>query len=224
MPLEKKHVDKIREEIPKVALQIQKRFRDPDSGEDISFIGYKPQYIIEKLNDVWGHDGWDFIVLEKGECSKSVWVLIEIKVYNVAYFNDESHVDFPFKRHLMCIKQQFGHCSYNTGLPISEAYKGAATNALCKCASLLDIGNQAYKGLLTVDDIKANESPEKQFKESFKDLSALCKEYEIGANAFSTLTKTVLGKEINAKEAKDLLSAEEVAQLIKHVKIKKSPF
>ena len=224
MPLDKKSVELIREEIPKKALQAQKKFRDPDTGDEVIFIGYKPQYVIEKLNDVWGHEGWDFIVLQFGTETKSVWALVEIKVYNVAYFKDESHIDFPFKRHLMCIKQHFGHCSFNVGLPISEAYKGAVTNALCKCASLLDIGNQAYKGELTIDDVKTNESPAKQLKEGIKDLSALCKQYEIGSNSFTTLTKTVLGKEITAKDAKKDLSLEEIEQLIEHVKEKKSPF
>ena len=83
-------------------------------------------YVVERLNEVFGLNGWRVVnaVVENG---RMVVVKAALKVpkYNIH------------------IEQYGGNDNRDRG----DAYKGACTDALSKCASYLGIGMDVYKGL-----------------------------------------------------------------------------
>src|ERR1700728_3263078 len=83
-------------------------------------------YVVERLNDVFGLNGWhvDNEVVETG---RMVVVRATLSV----------------PRYAIAIEQFGGNDNPDRG----DAYKGACTDALSKCASYLGIGMEVYKGL-----------------------------------------------------------------------------
>jgi hypothetical protein len=83
-------------------------------------------YVVERLNDVFGLNGWhvDNEVVETGQM---VVVRATLSV----------------PRYAISIEQFGGNDNPDRG----DAYKGACTDALSKCASYLGIGMDVYKGL-----------------------------------------------------------------------------
>src|ERR1700722_12542257 len=83
-------------------------------------------YVVERLNDVFGLNGWrvDNAVVETGRMVV-VRATLAIPKYGIAI-------------------EQFGG---NDNPDRGDAYKGACTDALSKCASYLGIGMDVYKGL-----------------------------------------------------------------------------
>jgi hypothetical protein len=83
-------------------------------------------YVVERLNDVFGLNGWrvDNEILETGQMIV-VRATLSIPKYAIAI-------------------EQFGG---NDNPDRGDAYKGACTDALSKCASYLGIGMDVYKGL-----------------------------------------------------------------------------
>lgn len=214
MALDAKTIKLLKGSFPKEALQVYTKYTDAETGNDVSLVGFKPAYIIERLNEALGHDGWSYRVLEhwvsdKEDKHRTAWVLGELTVFNTS------------DRTILTVKNQFGHCNINRALPIGDALKGAATNALEKAASLMDIGHEAYKGLLEAP--KKELTNDEKFSIAIKELSAECKKYEINKENFVALTKNVLGKEVTSDNIKTL-TIEEVGKLTVHVKTKKSPF
>ena len=177
--LDKDLIDKIRADFPPESVQVKKGFKDAETGEQMYLTGYKPQYIFERMNDCFGHDGWEYEIVNSGIEGTNAWAKGRLTVH----FKDRS-----------VSKDQFGVGTYNKGTPLGDAFKSAATNALEKCASLLDIGHRAYKGLLPVpsDNVNKDDSDREKAKELLKKECVKCK---INAEAFETLKKTVLKKE-----------------------------
>jgi hypothetical protein len=83
-------------------------------------------YVVERLNEVFGFNGWhvDNEVVETG---RMVVVRATLSV----------------PRYAIAIEQFGGNDNPDRG----DAYKGACTDALSKCASYLGIGMDVYKGL-----------------------------------------------------------------------------
>ena len=83
-------------------------------------------YVVERLNDVFGLNGWhvDNEIVETGQMIV-VRATLSIPKYAIAI-------------------EQFGG---NDNPDRGDAYKGACTDALSKCASYLGIGMDVYKGL-----------------------------------------------------------------------------
>lgn len=83
-------------------------------------------YVVERLNEVFGLNGWR-VVNDVVETGRMVVVKAALKVpkYNIH------------------IEQYRGNDNPDRG----DAYKGACTDALSKCASYLGIGMHVYKGL-----------------------------------------------------------------------------
>lgn len=224
MPLAKKHIETLRQSFPDEAIQSVKKYRNPDTGEDIELLGFKPPYVIERLNDVFGHEGWNFEIIDKGiaEDNKSVWVYGRLTAYICHWIKDESHPEYPLRKIIMAIKEQFGVCGMNKFLPLGDAFKGASTNCLEKAASLFDIGHEAYKGKLTKPKVAL--TPDQELDEAFIALKEMCQNHSIDSTAFIALTKNVLSKEVEAKEARKKLNIEEVNKLIDHIAKTGSPF
>jgi hypothetical protein len=112
---------------------LKKKLREPLPAEAISPNPLKPGlsaikviYVVERLNDVFGLNGWrmDNEVVETGRMVV-VRATLAIPKYGIAI-------------------EQFGG---NDNPDRGDAYKGACTDALSKCASYLGIGMDVYKGL-----------------------------------------------------------------------------
>lgn len=86
----------------------------------------KSIYIVERLNKVFGVGRWDFdsSVVFEGDS----WVVIKGKLDILDYD--------------VVVPAQFGG---NNNSDVGDAYKGAVTDALNKCASYLEIGIDVYK-------------------------------------------------------------------------------
>jgi hypothetical protein len=87
-----------------------------------------PAFTVERLNDVFGEDGWTekYTVFEAHpDCSMII-----------------VRCDFAVPK-LKIQRQAFGG---NANEDRGDAYKGACTDALTKCASKLGIAHQVYKG------------------------------------------------------------------------------
>jgi len=216
--LSQEQIKLIREkDFPPESVQVKTSFKDPTTGKDTFLTGYKPQYIIERLNDVFGHDGWDYEIIEHGIEGGDAWTKGRLTIYNIEYIKDT--VDGPVVRQKITVKEQFGTGSYNKGTSLGDSFKSSATNALEKCASLVDIGHLAYKGLVDVPD--GNEKkPLMEIDKLKTELAKKCKELKIDKVAFVSFVKNVLKEE---KAAKDL-TKEELSILIEHLEKNKAPF
>ena len=83
-------------------------------------------YVVDRLNEVFGMNGWRFV----GEVVESGPMVVVKGSLKVAKYK-------------ICIEQYGGNDNSDRG----DAYKGACTDALSKCASYLGIGMDVYKGL-----------------------------------------------------------------------------
>jgi len=95
--------------------------------------GYKPQYVFDAVNEVLGPENWRYD-LEKEEIFDNqavVTVTLHIRVDG----------------EWLCKGSQKGQSQIVKG-NVGDALKGAVTDAIQKCMSLLSIGTDAYKGLL----------------------------------------------------------------------------
>src|ERR1700678_2255837 len=113
--------------------QLKPKLKEPLPTEAVSPNPLKPGlsaikviYVVERLNDVFGLNGWhmDNEVVETGR-KIVVRATLAIPKYGIAI-------------------EQFGG---NDNPDRGDAYKGACTDALSKCASYLGIGMDVYKGL-----------------------------------------------------------------------------
>lgn len=115
----------------KLAAPYETTFRDVRGGVELEYI--TGEQCISRLNEVLGVAGWSFTVKEHGLNAEAdeIWVLGEI----VANFGGT-----------LVIRQQFGsqkvRRSRANGNPIDIGFdlKGAATDAMKKCAMLLGVG------------------------------------------------------------------------------------
>jgi len=121
------------EDLPQLPEDLKVKLKEPLPREAVSpnpqkpgLSGIKVIYVVERLNDVFGLNGWhiDNEVVETGRMVV-VRARLTIPKYSIAI-------------------EQFGG---NDNPDRGDAYKGACTDALSKCASYLGIGMDVYKGL-----------------------------------------------------------------------------
>src|SRR6202049_1555546 len=121
------------EDLPQLPEDLKVKLKDPLPREAVSpnpqkpgLSGIKVIYVVERLNDVFGLNGWhiDNEIVETGRMVV-VRATLMIPKYSIAI-------------------EQFGG---NDNPERGDAYKGACTDALSKCASYLGIGMDVYKGL-----------------------------------------------------------------------------
>ena len=105
----------------------------------------KAQYIVERLNDVFGVGQWmaNYVTEFRGEVmtpsaegEKSIYSVIMACHLSAPGIETVTH---------------FGGASLKKGQDLNDIYKSAATDALTKCASQIGIGNDVFKGLVQVD-------------------------------------------------------------------------
>ncbi len=121
------------EDLPQLPEDLKVKLKEPLPREAVSPNPQKPGlsvikviYVVERLNDVFGLNGWhiDNEIVETGRMVV-VRATLTIPKYSIAI-------------------EQFGG---NDNPDRGDAYKGACTDALSKCASYLGIGMDVYKGL-----------------------------------------------------------------------------
>ena len=95
--------------------------------------GYKPQYVFDAVNSVLLPENWRYEVVSKEIYDNQV--VAEVKLF--LRVEDEWLCKGSQTGQMQIIKKNVG-----------DAYKGAITDALQKCFSLLSIGSDAYRGLL----------------------------------------------------------------------------
>ena len=95
--------------------------------------GYRPQYVFDSVNEVLGPENWRY-ELTREEIFENQAVA-EVRLFvrvDGDWLGKGSH-----KGQMQIVKGNVG-----------DAQKGAITDAIQKCMSLLSIGSDAYKGLL----------------------------------------------------------------------------
>ena len=95
--------------------------------------GFRPQYVFDSVNEVLGPENWRY-ELTKEEIFESQAVA-EVRLF--------VKIDGDW----MCKGSHKGQMQIVKG-NVGDAQKGAITDAIQKCMSLLSIGSDAYKGLL----------------------------------------------------------------------------
>ena len=114
------------------AVQEIKMMRDGQVIGQVRY-GYKPQYVFDAVNAVLLPENWRFEVVSKEIFDNQV--VAEVKLF--IRLADEWLCKGSQTGQMQIIKKNVG-----------DAMKGAITDALQKCLSLLSIGSDAYKGLL----------------------------------------------------------------------------
>jgi hypothetical protein len=115
----------------KLAAPFDSTFRDTRGGIELEYI--TGEQAVTRLNEVLGVSGWSFRVVEHGfnEEADEIWVLAELHAL----------IDG-----VPIVRQQFGSQkvkrSRSSGSPLDIGFdfKGATTDALKKCASLIGVG------------------------------------------------------------------------------------
>lgn len=103
-----------------------------------SSAGYRPQFIVDAMNEVFGWGGWGFVELsnEIAEGEKAALIVSQVRVFLKG-------VDFQ--------PSGWGQARITKG-DVGDARKGAQTDAIKKALSYFSIGNRAYRGLLKGED------------------------------------------------------------------------
>ncbi|MBA3006693.1 MAG: hypothetical protein KJ900_05265 [Proteobacteria bacterium] len=95
--------------------------------------GYKPQYVFDAVNQIIGPENWRYELIKEEIFENQA--VAEVKLFlktDAEWLCKGSH------------KGQMGIVRGNVG----DAQKGAITDAIQKCFSLISVGQDAYRGLL----------------------------------------------------------------------------
>lgn len=120
------------------------------------YIGYKPQYVIDACNDVFGIGGWGF-----DEVSSDITP------------GDKGLAITQVRVWLQGIESKpvgWGQSRVTKG-DIGDARKGAQTDAIKKGLSYFSIGNRAYKGLIVKPEQRNNRSDQNTRQQSTRSQS-----------------------------------------------------
>jgi len=83
------------------------------------------EQVVSRLTAVLGLDGWEFEIREHGRSGDTLWALGRLTVH------------LPTRT---VVREQFGECVTQRGMAEGDSLKGAATDALKKCATLVGVG------------------------------------------------------------------------------------
>lgn len=152
-------------------------------------IGYKPQYYVDRLNDLFPFD-WSFDIIKDhtgrymiDERDGYVGCFCEL----VLYSHDDKGNRFP-----MSYARQWGGVVIDGNISWPDAYKGAMSNALGKCCSYFGIGSEAYRGEIdgAITGVKKAD-PLATIKNEIKKVAA---EKGIKSKAFQKIAKLALDR------------------------------
>jgi hypothetical protein len=118
-----------------LAREFEHTFSDTRGGVNLTYI--TGEQATTRLNEVLGYDGWSFEIISSEVVEDEVLVLGELTVWSRGESDSNA---------LSVSRQQYGSQKIKrkrdsgTILDIGFDYKGAATDALKKCASLIGVG------------------------------------------------------------------------------------
>ena len=128
----------------KIDLDLHEKLKNPIDKEALKqhpsrsyLTTVKDQYVWDRLNDVFGVQGWynKTTVIETREVKNRIHVVVEVTLF----------ARTPDVGDLISRTTYGGNDNEDLG----DAYKGAVTDALSKCASMLYIATDVYKGIKT---------------------------------------------------------------------------
>ncbi len=131
-----KQVEEINAELRgfgRAAVQEIKMMKDGKVVGQVRY-GYKPQYVFDAVNKILLPENWRYEVVSKEIFDSQV--VAEVRLF--IRVNDTEWI---------CKGSQTGQMQIVKG-NVGDSYKGAITDAIQKCLSLLSIGTDAYRGLL----------------------------------------------------------------------------
>jgi hypothetical protein len=128
----------------RAAVQEIKMMKDGQVIGQIRY-GYKPQYVFDAVNSVLLPENWRYEVVSKEIFDNQV--VAEVRLF-IRVKDDE----------WICKGSQTGQMQIVKG-NVGDSYKGAITDAIQKCLSLLSIGTDAYRGLLGDVYLAGNRPP-----------------------------------------------------------------
>jgi hypothetical protein len=111
-----------------------------DSSRGFDLTSVKAQYVVERLNEVFGFMNWTHTG-EYKEVEDGVLFLGTLSVT----VNGKTNTQFA---------PGFSKDKKNLG----DAYKGAKTDSLSKSASMIGVANDVFKGLVSAKDVKAGKA------------------------------------------------------------------
>jgi len=130
--------------------------------------GIKPQYVIERLNEIFGPQRWMAREVNKSistskqpNNSKAPAEFVNMKIeLLIGYFKEwiNKETGEPNSNFIVMAKREgYGGCRIiNENL--ADATKGAETDAIKKAASKFDIAEEAYKGNISMDQARRGEA------------------------------------------------------------------
>lgn len=106
------------------------KIKQRPGGGGMTFDYVTPATVIDILNEAFDYQ-WDMRVFDSRREDSTVIVGIELKVQG--------------EDGALVVKQQFGCCEITRGLGVGEAFKGAASDALKKTATLFGVALELYQ-------------------------------------------------------------------------------
>lgn len=122
---------------PKAAYVADRSRMNTKTGRGIVLTSLKAQFVIERLNEVLGFMNWS----HGGE--------YQVQTDGSVIFQGALVVTINGKQNRF-FSAGFGSKKTNMG----DTYKSAKTDSLCKCASQIGVGNDAFKGLIDPDTLE----------------------------------------------------------------------
>ena len=129
-------IQSINERLRAIGIEAIQEIKMTDKGGNVIGqikYGFRPQYVFDSVNEVLGPENWRY-ELTKEEIFESQAVA-EVRLF--------VKIDGDW----LCKGSHKGQMQIVKG-NVGDAQKGAITDAIQKCMSLLSIGSDAYKGLL----------------------------------------------------------------------------
>lgn len=106
-------------------------------GKKVTYV--EGGYVIAKLNEAFSPLGWDFEVVDQGQSERKTESNAEGEVWVRGKLTIIDH-----KNGYRVFKTQYGQHPIHKNVPIGDAFKAAATDAMKKCASLFGIALDVY--------------------------------------------------------------------------------
>ena len=107
--------------------------------------GYRPQYVFDSVNEFIGPENWRYELIKEEIYENQAVAEVRLQLR----LGDDWLCKGTHKGQMQIVKGNVG-----------DAQKGAITDAIQKCMSLLSIGSDAYKGLLKQVYLAAQNSDE----------------------------------------------------------------
>lgn len=153
------------EPLPKEGIQ---RSKGAETRKGYDTTGYGYQYVVNRFNDVLGIGGWtwEFKEIERAEgtykSGQKFYAITGATTIKVFFEEGKSveHTEFG------------GHQSAS----ITDALKGASTNALKKTAAFFGVGKEAFEGTVDEDNAKQpeiKEMPKIDWEDKLKNVKSM---------------------------------------------------